>query len=337
MIARILSLLMLLLALVPALPAQQIRNLGVDIREKRPPRYETGEPLRLDVRVQRDAYVYMFGVNSLGDIVAIYPGPSTRNPSRLDGGRWHELPGTSPAVRFERPGTRQIHVIATTVEDKELEALARSARPLSHIGSVDAIYRYHREYVEGLLGSSSSRVRQAFIGRDVITISVTQGKNSGGPSTTTPGRGGRVSITSTPSGAEVYIGDEMIGRTPLANASVPLGEVQFRIVLDGYRERTVTTRLRPGNTETFNVRLQPDVPASGGTTGGGRGTLTVTSTPEGAAVIVNGQLRGYAPVTLSLSAGEHDVRVRKPGLKEYASKVTVKAGETTAVQAALGM
>lgn len=333
MTARILSLLMLLLALVPALPAQQIRDLGVDIREKRPPRYETGAPLRLDVRVQRDAYVYMFGVNSLGDIVALYPGPSSRNESRLEGGRWYELPGSTPSVQFERAGTRRIHVIATTVEDRELEALARSGRPLHNVDSVDAIYRYHREHVEALLGSSGSKVRQAFVGRDSVAINVTQGRGDGRPSNPAPNRGGRVSITSTPSGAEVYVGDEMIGRTPIVNASVPLGEVKFRLVLDGHRERTVTTTLRPGTTETFNVRMQQD--SATGTTSGGRGTLTVTSTPEGAAVIVNGQLRGYAPVTVTLSEGEHDLRVRKAGMKEYTSKVAVKAGETTAVAATL--
>ena len=56
------------------------------------------------------------------------------------------------------------------------------------------------------------------------------------------------------------------------------------------------------------------------------GSLTVTSKPAGAPIVVDGQLHGNTPATLSIAAGLHTIEVRSPGPAHIAS-VRVGAGE----------
>lgn len=46
--------------------------------------------------------------------------------------------------------------------------------------------------------------------------------------------------------------------------------------------------------------------------GGSAGMLTVTSTPSGSEVYVDGEFRGIAPLTLTVDAGEHQIRAERP-------------------------
>jgi hypothetical protein len=66
------------------------------------------------------------------------------------------------------------------------------------------------------------------------------------------------------------------------------------------------------------------------------GELTVTSRPPGAQVIVDGQLRGPAPITLVLPAGRHLVKVGDPKTNRWSTAdVQLPAGSTGSVDADL--
>jgi serine/threonine protein kinase len=58
------------------------------------------------------------------------------------------------------------------------------------------------------------------------------------------------------------------------------------------------------------------------------GTLTLNSNPEGAAVIVDGEARGKTPLTVSLSAGPHNVELLSDGASRVVP-VTITAGAET--------
>lgn len=65
------------------------------------------------------------------------------------------------------------------------------------------------------------------------------------------------------------------------------------------------------------------------------GDLYVSSNPKGANVYVDNVYKGIAPITISLSAGSHNVKVTKSGYNDYISTVTISAGETTNFYATL--
>lgn len=61
------------------------------------------------------------------------------------------------------------------------------------------------------------------------------------------------------------------------------------------------------------------------------GTVTITSTPSGAEVLVDGQPAGTTPLELSLAAGEHALVLRQAGRVDEERRVVVEAGSTAAV------
>jgi len=65
------------------------------------------------------------------------------------------------------------------------------------------------------------------------------------------------------------------------------------------------------------------------------GTLSVTSEPAGARVLVDDVFVGYTPLRYGTSSGEHVVRIELEGYDDFQSTVNVVGGETRTVQATL--
>jgi hypothetical protein len=69
---------------------------------------------------------------------------------------------------------------------------------------------------------------------------------------------------------------------------------------------------------------------------GYRGSLEVSSSPEGARVFVNGLLAGTTPLMLGdLSVGSRVVRVELPGHDRWSTSVRIVANERSRVSATL--
>ncbi|MBC7093261.1 PKD domain-containing protein [Candidatus Bipolaricaulota bacterium] len=67
----------------------------------------------------------------------------------------------------------------------------------------------------------------------------------------------------------------------------------------------------------------------------GYGTLVVNTTPSLARLYVDGVFRGWTPRTLNLTAGFHDVLIRKSGYQDYSTRVFIIAGRTRTLDVAL--
>ncbi len=66
------------------------------------------------------------------------------------------------------------------------------------------------------------------------------------------------------------------------------------------------------------------------------GTLSVTSEPAGARVLVDDVFVGYTPLRYGTTSGDHTVNVELEGYESFESTVSVLGGETRDVQASLG-
>lgn len=69
-------------------------------------------------------------------------------------------------------------------------------------------------------------------------------------------RYGAVTLNSTPPGADVYDGDEFLGRTPLRLPHVRAAKFDFSVNLAGYKIEHATGDLKEGQTIAFNLRLK---------------------------------------------------------------------------------
>ncbi|MES2505193.1 MAG: SUMF1/EgtB/PvdO family nonheme iron enzyme, partial [Verrucomicrobiota bacterium] len=67
---------------------------------------------------------------------------------------------------------------------------------------------------------------------------------------------GRISLDSTPRGAEVFDGEQSVGRTPLQLARVRADKFDYEIRLPGYKSEFARGNLKEGQAMSFNLRLK---------------------------------------------------------------------------------
>lgn len=145
-----------------------------------------------------------------------------------------------------------------------------------------------------------------------ITISVTLS-----PSAQT----GNIQVASTPSGAMITLDRSLYANTPYTYYNVPEGTHEVAVYLSGYQDYYTDVNVINQQTVYVNAMLQPTVTT---------GTLSVSSSPSGAAVYVDGSYRGVTATTIgNLVPGSHSVRLTKAGYLDWTGSASISAGATT--------
>jgi len=141
---------------------------------------------------------------------------------------------------------------------------------------------------------------------------------------------GTIYVSSTPSGAYIYLDGSYMGVTPYSGNyvinNVASGTHTITLKLSGYNDKSVSTTVQGGGTATVSVPLDPiNPPVSSG-------TLDITSNPTGANVYINNEYKGIAPFQQSMAAGQYSVTFRLTGYLDSTVTATVNAGGTSSVQ-----
>ncbi len=152
---------------------------------------------------------------------------------------------------------------------------------------------------------------------------------------------GFLGLASTPGGASVYIDGSLIPGMTSTVPGEPLrltpGSHTVRLTLDGYKDYSDTVTVVNGVVAELSpvlVKISPGAVSSpAATTPSSPSTsssLQITTTPDGAAVSVDGGSRGATPLTVSgLAAGSHTVSLTKAGYTDYQGTLTLTGGQTT--------
>jgi hypothetical protein len=135
---------------------------------------------------------------------------------------------------------------------------------------------------------------------------------------------GSVGITSDPSGSPVTIDGKSRGATPFSVALRPgLHEIS---VGAGAQLRSQTITVTNGGNAAIFFELPGGAESAAVPTEAAVGGLQVATEPPGAKVLIDGEERGVAPLTVSdLKAGEHSVVVQGTG-EPVSRTVTVQEG-----------
>jgi len=184
----------------------------------------------------------------------------------------------------------------------------------------------------------------------VITSSVTEIRHLIGKPTPTPTpEYGQIVITSDPEGANVFLDNTLRGITPVTLKAVSNGRHTVTLRLEGYedvvREVTVTadspqviaSLARQSSTP---ATASPSVPATAvqGTqttpapqpAAATTGSLSITTTPPGALVFIDGQMKGISPATIpGLAPGPHKIRLVLDGYQDFETTTEIAAGSTS--------
>jgi hypothetical protein len=119
-------------------------------------------------------------------------------------------------------------------------------------------------------------------------------------------------------GAAVFVDAEPVGTLPLdAPLTLAPGEHTIRVTKPGYTEFSEVVSVRRGaTTEVLVNMLSVSM------------ILSLTTTPAGARVFVDGRFAGRTPVELDLLAGERSLRIQHPGYRDVIRTLDARAGAT---------
>lgn len=131
---------------------------------------------------------------------------------------------------------------------------------------------------------------------------------------------GVLEVKSEPVGATLFINGQYAGVTPYTEQDYPIGSYKIELSKQGYLAQTKDVDVSAGSTAAVRVRLEAQAQGSG--------TLLVLTNPIGAAIYVDGDFRGHAPLMLkNVPAGQRRVRLEVTGKTPYEKTVTVRDGE----------
>jgi PGF-pre-PGF domain-containing protein len=130
---------------------------------------------------------------------------------------------------------------------------------------------------------------------------------------------GSIAVTSTPTGAAIFLDGVDTGDVTNATLTAPAGEHTVTVTKPGYADASATVTVEHDKTVPIHFGLVPPT-----------GSLAVTSTPDGARIFLDGLETGEMTnaTLVSVPAGGHTVRVERDGYREAEAAVTVTAGGT---------
>lgn len=150
----------------------------------------------------------------------------------------------------------------------------------------------------------------------------------------------RVSFTTTPPGAGVFVLRTLRGTTPLEDVTIPATGADVRLTLAGHKDIEILLepdKIQPSYSFVFAkdeavVPVEPDAGTAQDTgvddsppQARNQVRVAITSSPPGAKIIVRGRSYGTTPRTVSLDEGNLIVRLEKEGYEPYIRRVNTKA------------
>lgn len=125
-----------------------------------------------------------------------------------------------------------------------------------------------------------------------------------------------IRITSKPTRAGVYVGDSLLGKTPL-RTRLPCGQAELVLKRPRYGDTTELVTLTPGTRARVDVRLRRPMV-----------TIEVSSEPPGATVVVNRKKMGQTPLSIELPAFvKSTVVIRESGYRSVRKRITPEPDE----------
>lgn len=143
---------------------------------------------------------------------------------------------------------------------------------------------------------------------------------------------GLVTVSSQPQGARVFVDDQHLGDTPLADLALEAGQREIRLELERYQVASValdvTGRQIP---QQLALDLLP-----------AWAEISVNSEPSGAEILVDGESVGSTPAVVEILEGEHQLLLQRAAFASWQQDLEVTAGQaqdlgTIALEAAAGI
>lgn len=170
-----------------------------------------------------------------------------------------------------------------------------------------------------IAGNYQLRLQHPFHYDHTEVFTLKEGETNNLPIVKLKPRFGYYQITSTPSGAEVWIDGKMEGKTPLTKKQIGSGHHTLSLRYPGYHEQNESFEIKDGDNKNFEIKLKEAF-----------GILSITSDPADARIFIDGKELGTTPyANNNYPSGNYQLRVSKEMHLDVTENVTVKDNEKT--------
>jgi len=246
----------------------------------------------------------------------------------------------STSIEVKSGGTSNVY--ANLVQNQQIGSLSISSVPVGASLYVDTIYQGLTNQIVGNLavGSHTVTLKKSGYKDYSQTATVNNAQTSYLTITLSPLSSpttGDLDVSSSPSGASVYLNGDYKGETrssgPLYLTGLSPATYTTVLKKSGYQDYTTATQIVAGTTAKVSAVLQP---ASATPT---TASADIFSQPSGADVYINNAYKGVTPLSFDNvpidTAKTYTVEIRMDGYKPYTSSGTISPGQNVVINAAL--
>jgi hypothetical protein len=258
--------------------------------------YYSGEEVKTYFKVNKDAYVAIYDITPNGEIQLIFPNGYDRD-NFVRANRNYTLPTDSATTRY------RLQLTSETGGGKEIFQIVASTQPL---GFLDDLLK---KVQSGDVFPKASSSADDFVVSKVIPVI---DKQEYAVSTAwfyldiMPNKG-YARITTTPSGAILYVDGKNIGTSPIT-LELDEGNHIVTAYRDGYRTETRQFTISAGRTVDIKIDLQKLV---------SNYQLSIATNPSSADVYIDNRYVGRSPLNLTLEEGTKNLRIERSGYETY--------------------
>lgn len=123
---------------------------------------------------------------------------------------------------------------------------------------------------------------------------------------------GRVVIETTPPAAKAYIGNDLLGTTPLTHDKL-VGKYVITLKKPGFRDKVIEANIASDETLDIHVELTERV-----------GALKVTTNPPGAEVHIDDAYQGESPLRIEKKPGVYQIAIQKKNYRELSEEIVIE-------------
>jgi hypothetical protein len=246
----------------------------------------------------------------------------------------------STSIEVKPGGTS--NVMATLVPNAQYGSISVTSLPVGASLYVDTIYEGYTNQIVGNLavGTHTVTLKKSGYKDFTQTATVYNAQTTSVSVTLSPISSpttGDLDVSSTPSGASVYLNGNYQGETrssgPLYITSLVPGTYTTVLKKSGYQDYTTTTNIVAGTTAQVAAVLQP---ASAKPT---TASAEIYSQPSGGDIYINNAYKGVTPLSLENvpidATKTYTIEIRMQGYKTYTDSGSISPGQTVVINAAL--
>lgn len=123
---------------------------------------------------------------------------------------------------------------------------------------------------------------------------------------------GRLILETIPSGVKAYIGNDLLGTTPLTQDK-PVGKYVITLKKPGFRDKVLEASVAPDESLEISIEMAER-----------SGSLKVTTNPPGAEVHINDAYQGESPLRVEKKPEVYQLLIKKNGYREVSEEIVIE-------------